>query len=377
MKKLIPILLCLALCLLLFTGCVGTSIVTTVDRDGRITTHALSGTYLEETDRQPNAVIEINGKRYALELDQTRTFVSPSEFELSFEQVTEDEDGFTSTTTVNIPGVSMTKTDTGLILTLDLTVTTADEDYAEIIGKEELTEDEQRVIDTVETMLYFNMPPYSEIKQTQGFQTGVKITSNSLTVNLMEILTTIQEPCVYEFEIAIPEIDEFVFDDVMETDWFFTAVDKAARAGIIQGYPNHSFGPDNRITYAEFAQMVARHEEWPTGESDGVWYGKAVDSCIEHGIIEEQPNYGKPISREEAVYGLALLKTWNTDPVRSITIENIPDGGSIRPEYADKIVEMYNFGGCNGYDAALTFHPNSDLSRAEVAQLFLNLDFIE
>jgi hypothetical protein len=359
--------------MMLFTGCVGANIITTVDRDGSVTTHVLGGMYLDEDSEPPMAQMEINGKHYSIDIDQTRNFATPEAFELSFEQYTDDG---TMMSAISVAGVSMAKTDDGFVLRLDLSECAEDEMFAQVFGKTEYTEDEQAVIDTMETMLYFTMPAYSEIEQTSGPDTGVTIVSNSLTLDLMEIMTTLKEPCLYEFAVHVPEIDEFRFTDVNESHWFFPAVDKAARAGVVQGYPDHTFRPGGEITYAEFAQMVARQQSWEVGEKNGKWFGLAVESCLAHGVIEEQQNYNTAITREEAIYGLALLKTWSTDPVRNITIEDIPDGAGINPKYADKIVEMYNFGGCNGNDEKLTFRPFDSLTRAEVAQLFLNLDYL-
>ena len=44
--------------------------------------------------------------------------------------------------------------------------------------------------------------------------------------------------------------------------WYNTAVSTMANMGIVGGYPDGSFGPDNSITRAEFAAIAARFEQY-------------------------------------------------------------------------------------------------------------------
>ena len=56
-----------------------------------------------------------------------------------------------------------------------------------------------------------------------------------------------------------PEIpQEQLFNDVKENDWFNGYVYTAVKAGLIQGYPDHSFKPNNPVSRAEFVTMLDR-----------------------------------------------------------------------------------------------------------------------
>ena len=50
------------------------------------------------------------------------------------------------------------------------------------------------------------------------------------------------------------------FNDVSENDWFYEAVAFMESAGIINGYEEGSFRPNNYITRAEFAAMASRYD---------------------------------------------------------------------------------------------------------------------
>ena len=51
------------------------------------------------------------------------------------------------------------------------------------------------------------------------------------------------------------------FSDVSDDDWFNNAVSTMANAGILTGYPDGSFRPNNPITRAEFAAIAARFSD--------------------------------------------------------------------------------------------------------------------
>ena len=48
------------------------------------------------------------------------------------------------------------------------------------------------------------------------------------------------------------------FSDLPQTHWASEAVDQMAQAGILEGYPDGSFRPDDILTRAQFLTMVVR-----------------------------------------------------------------------------------------------------------------------
>ena len=58
-----------------------------------------------------------------------------------------------------------------------------------------------------------------------------------------------------------------VFSDVPEDAWYTEAVNSLSEKGIIQGYPDGTFGPNNNVNRAELAVMLDRLIEYmETGE---------------------------------------------------------------------------------------------------------------
>lgn len=58
--------------------------------------------------------------------------------------------------------------------------------------------------------------------------------------------------------IGVPEKQGYEFDDVNETDWFYSYVNTAYHYGIINGVSDTEFNPNGEITREEAATMVAR-----------------------------------------------------------------------------------------------------------------------
>jgi len=56
------------------------------------------------------------------------------------------------------------------------------------------------------------------------------------------------------------QTEKSAFSDVAETDWFFCAVSAMHKGGILKGYPNGTFKPNEPITRAELAAIICRFD---------------------------------------------------------------------------------------------------------------------
>ena len=100
--------------------------------------------------------------------------------------------------------------------------------------------------------------------------------------------------------------------DVSYAAWYNHAISTATEAGIIEGYPNGSFGPMRAVTRAEFVTMVSRIARARyrikssfTDIDDSHWAMEAVDNAVSLGIINGYPDGtfrpDDPITRAEAI----------------------------------------------------------------------------
>ena len=101
------------------------------------------------------------------------------------------------------------------------------------------------------------------------------------------------------------------FTDVKEADWFNNAISTMENSGIINGYPDGSFNPNGNITRAEFAAMAIRFFQdakvGPSKLSDtiGHWAEEAINKAQTQGLITGYPDGtfhpDQPITRAEAM----------------------------------------------------------------------------
>ena len=85
------------------------------------------------------------------------------------------------------------------------------------------------------------------------------------------------------------------YDDVTPEDWYSQAVRWADSAGVVTGYGNGQFGPDDPITRQDMAAMLWRYAGSPKTDgslspfSDGAqtssWAQPAMVWAVEHGLI--------------------------------------------------------------------------------------------
>ncbi len=91
---------------------------------------------------------------------------------------------------------------------------------------------------------------------------------------------------------------EKTFSDVKEGQWYYKAVMAMATNGYINGYENGTFQPNKKITRAEIAQILFKAFEIEDGDqaatfSDvkaNAWYAAAVKALASNGIINGYPD---------------------------------------------------------------------------------------
>ena len=82
------------------------------------------------------------------------------------------------------------------------------------------------------------------------------------------------------------------YSDVSDTAWYAAAVSTLSKMGVISGYPDGTFRPNEPITRAEFAAMIARFDETaksadtPFTDISGHWAENAIGKAYGNGWVE-------------------------------------------------------------------------------------------
>ena len=143
------------------------------------------------------------------------------------------------------------------------------------------------------------------------------------------------------------------FTDVAEDAWYNNAISTMANAGILDGYEDGSFHPNGYITRAEFATIAVRFFDLSyQGEDlfpdiDGHWAQDYINQAADAGIIEGYPDgtFGpqKQITRAEAV--TMVNRTLDRHPDQDHFLEDMlvwPDNLDTEAWYYADIQEATN-----------------------------------
>ncbi len=158
--------------------------------------------------------------------------------------------------------------------------------------------------------------------------------------------------------------------------WARDAIGELIAAGIILGYPDGTFRPDNSVTRAEFVAMLARTAgadlsiPGSSNFSDvhpGDWYAPAIAVAVQNNWVTGYPDGSfRPnatISRQEAA--VIISRLLNVEE-RVEEARRFSDGGAIAPWAAGHVGAASRAGIITGYPDG-SFRPAGAITRAETA----------
>ena len=166
------------------------------------------------------------------------------------------------------------------------------------------------------------------------------------------------------------------FPDVRPEAWYAKAVGEMERTGLLNGYPDGSFRPDEPITAAQFVAVTARCAGLsPVPGQTNHWAAGRLQAALQAGWYDwdEIPPTGEgfdqPIARQLAVKILmrALLPQARGD--YSTEFQKMRDFARLDGRYYEAVLAAYAAGVVKGDDMG-NFNPRKGLSRAEACVLF-------
>ncbi|MDD2554461.1 MAG: S-layer homology domain-containing protein [Desulfotomaculaceae bacterium] len=159
--------------------------------------------------------------------------------------------------------------------------------------------------------------------------------------------------------------------------WAYDCIMSLLEQGIIAGYPDGSFKPDNTITRAEFATVLVKafkletHSGISFTDTIGHWAQSSISTAACHGIVKgyDTDTFGPDdfITREQMA--VMIVKAAQLTPVAG----DLPftDSGSISAWAREAVVTAAENGIMSGYPDN-TFHPLGNATRAEAMTVITN-----
>lgn len=173
------------------------------------------------------------------------------------------------------------------------------------------------------------------------------------------------------------------FNDVPTSHWAFSYVGEMTERGVVSGYPNGNFYPDNNVTRAEFARIMTSASGLPISTpqtrdfsdvATDAWYAPYIHAAYPYlsGYQIYGGNYYKPDTpalREDIAVALVKLKGYDTlGADESILTTMFTDANSISSEARKYVAVALERGLVSGYDDN-TFRGQDSISRAEATAM--------
>jgi methionine-rich copper-binding protein CopC len=180
-------------------------------------------------------------------------------------------------------------------------------------------------------------------------------------------------------EVSV-NIAELPFEDVDTQAWYYEAVAYVRSAALMNGYGDGSFGPEDKMTRGQLAQLLYNWAERPEVQDpptfsdvqENVWFYSAVSWAAQEGIAYGYGNgsFGadEAITREAMV---VMLWRFAGSPESESDTLDFPDADQISPWARTALCWAAENGIIHGYDDGRLM-PQETASRAEVAQILSN-----
>lgn len=165
------------------------------------------------------------------------------------------------------------------------------------------------------------------------------------------------------------------FSDLSKDHWAYENITTLADKGVINGYPDGTYLPENSVTRGEFLKLIMTasvgEKTFESVQSNNEhWAVKYANYARENGLLmrgTSTDNLDNGISRLEMAVILAKVSLkkefneYNMDVKTDFSdLTEVTNGGDVYIKY------VANLGLLNGYPDG-TFGPNKTMTRAEVA----------
>ena len=169
------------------------------------------------------------------------------------------------------------------------------------------------------------------------------------------------------------------FTDVLATHWAYTAVEKASEAGLMNGYGGTLFGQNDPITRGQMVQILYNYYGEDCGTNSGfsdvpasVWYAKAVTWASKKGVVSGYSNgtFGpdNQLTREQMV--TILYNVADKPETNPSAISQYSDYHQVASYAADGFAWAVSNKVVSG-TSSTTLSPRGTATRAQVAVILV------
>ena len=227
--------------------------------------------------------------------------------------------------------------------------------------------------------LWANLYHYDENAKAMTFETAALIDDDGNAALPMRHASQ-YAIVIDDHSHAAEEPSALPFTDVNDNDWFFDVVRYVYEQGLMTGTSDTEFSPNLTTTRGMIVSILNRLEDGPTAEAagftdvaDGDWYADAVNWAASEGIVagyEDQtfrPN--DPITREQLAAMLMNYAAWKGEDVSArADLSGYNDAASVSSWAAKTVQWAVAEGLISGMPGNL-LEPQGSATRAQVAAI--------
>jgi hypothetical protein len=176
-------------------------------------------------------------------------------------------------------------------------------------------------------------------------------------------------------------IKSAMFSDVDSTNEHYQAIRRLKEKGIIQGYPDGSFRPDNVVSRVEALKFIfegIEEENLEDGDltfsdtENGQWYGKYLNTAYNLGIVEGYPDGSfRPTNTVNRVEFLKMLLEAMDEDLQDGILEDVYEDVPANEWFAPYVLFAKENELIDVTDNQ--FRPSEGMTRGEVAELIYRL----
>ncbi len=178
-------------------------------------------------------------------------------------------------------------------------------------------------------------------------------------------------------------VKEPTFTDVARGEWYFTYVEAAVKAGLVNGYTDGSFRPEGTLTRAEAATLLYRMAGTPEVSATASftdlpneWYREAIAWAEATGVVTGFPDGtfrpDESVTREQFV---TMLWRLEGKPEAASELEGFVDIGSVSAYAQTAFAWAVENGIVNGITSyqweGVRLAPQDNIKRCEAAKIFV------
>ncbi len=187
-------------------------------------------------------------------------------------------------------------------------------------------------------------------------------------------------------------VSETSFDDVAADAWYAEFTEYVHEQGLMSGYKYRDeltgiFGPEDAVTRAQVATVLARHAQGDEGQGTGkvfsdvpadAWYAGAVEWCQKQGIVTGDMANGKPVgtfrpdasvTREELAAMVFRYASMCGETADTSDLGGFPDAADISDFAIEPLGWCYRCGIITGHSGSGLLKPKDSATRAQLAKI--------